>query len=367
LSAEPIQAVQDGTTRQSDQNWVARKEQFKPYSHNFPQIIQATDYPTVQAIESLYEVLQTSGAPNAVWRKTEDGLRFWHGSRTETVRVSGDEVVIADRTFKDRNTATLFSTLIKTLSVFADRQDCRVLRFFQLGTRAYLRRTTIEFACLPEVLTLESYSNGPENPERLYVLDIVKDSESLQWPALNLSGTPFSLASAAEGAVPADTLAAIVRKLPGFRLAREEDYLPNLVATVRGQLAFRRDFNNDGKPDWALVLINERMREYGIYYVLNESTEPMLVSLLTRTWKDGSNAHPINTPMTLKNPGEPGLSQHMYSSFKGDPAFYRSVSAIEVWTGVHHDETDRDLEDVGYCSTAWYFEKDQLKQFEACD
>jgi hypothetical protein len=368
LTAEPIQAGKDVTTRQSDQNWVARKEQFKPYAHNFPQIIQATDYPTVQAIESLYESLQTAGAPNAAWRATADGLRIWHSTRMETVRVSGDEVVIADHTFKDRNTVTLFSTLTKILSVFADRQDCHVLRFFQLRTTAYLKRTIIEFACLPEVVRVESYSNGRDDSERLYVLDIVKDSESMQWRAVNLSGTQFSLASASEGeTLPADALTTIERKLPGFRLAREDDFLPILVSTVRGQLAFRRDFNQDGKPDWALVLINDRMREYRIYYVLSGDSEPRLVPLFTRTWKDGSNTHPINTPMILKASGDPGMTERTYNSFKGDPAFYRSVSAIEVWTGQKHDETDRNLEDISYCSRTWYFEKDQLKEFEACD
>jgi hypothetical protein len=367
LTAESLQAGKDGTTRQSDQNWVARKEQFRPFPHNFPQIIQASDYPTVQAIESLYEKLQTAGAPNATWRTTADGLRLWHDTRMETVRVSGDEVVIADRTFKDRNTAIFFSTLIKTLSVFADRQDCHVLRFNQFGTRTYSRRTIIEFACLPEVLTVESHSNGPGNSERFYVLDIVKDSESMLWRALSLSGTPFSLTSAADEALPASALAAIEKQLPGFRMAREDDYLPSLVSMVRGQLAFRRDFNQDGKPDWALVLIDDRTREYRIYYLLLSDSEAKLVPLLTRTWKDGSNAHPINTPMILKNAGDPGISGRIYNSFRGDPAFYRSVSAIEVLTGQQHDESDRDLEDIGYCSTTWYFEKDQLKQFEACD
>jgi beta-lactamase regulating signal transducer with metallopeptidase domain len=367
LSAGNIQAGKGELTHQSDQNWAARKDQFKPYSHNFPQIIQASDYPTVQAIESLYEKLQSPGAPNSRWSRIADGLQFEHGARMNTLSVSGDQVVIADRTFNDRNTATFFSTLIKTLSVFADRPDCHALRSFQLRTRAYLRRTIIEFACLPEVVTVESAANGPENSERLYVLDIVKDSESLLWPAYSLSGPPFSLMSAAEEALPASALAAIEKQLPGFRLTREDDYLPSLVSTVRGQLAFRKDFNLDGKPDWALVLIDERMREYGIYYLLNEGSKPKLIPLLTRKWKDASSTHPINTPMILKSPGDPGISERIYNSFKGDPAYYRSVPAIEVWTGVHHDETDHELEDISYCSTTWYFEKDQLKQFDACD
>jgi len=199
-------------------------------------------------------------------------------------------------------------------------------------------------------------------------VDIVRDSESMQWRAVNLSGTQFSLASASEGeTLPGDALDAIKRKLPGFRLAREDDFLPILVSTVRGQLAFRRDFNQDGKPDWALVLIDDRIKEYRIYYLLGEDGEPRLLPLLTRTWKDGSNTRPMNTPMILKDPGDPGMSERIYNSFKGNPEFYRSISAVEVWTGQKHDETDRDLEDINYCSRTWYFEKDQLKEFEACD
>jgi len=41
----------------------------------------------------------------------------------------------------------------------------------------------------------------------------------------------------------------------------------------------------------------------------------------------------------------------------------KTSDGSHIWS----DRYDRDLEDIGYCSTTWYFEKDQLKQFEACD
>jgi hypothetical protein len=43
------------------------------------------------------------------------------------------------------------------------------------------RRTIIEFICGIRVLVIDSFSNGPKNDERLYVLDVVEHPRSFFW------------------------------------------------------------------------------------------------------------------------------------------------------------------------------------------
>jgi hypothetical protein len=164
-----------------------------------------------------------------------------------------------------------------------------------------------------------------------------------------------------------DLATLISREVSGFRLAQPTDYLTILDARTRGESVLQEDFNRDGTRDWAAIVINDRLREYRIYFVASEKGGYKLNLLLTRTWQTSSNTRPINTPMFLKAAGDPGISRRSYNTLTGDRTAYTSVPAIEVWTGQKHNETDKDLEDISYCSTTWYYERAMLKSFEACD
>jgi hypothetical protein len=164
-----------------------------------------------------------------------------------------------------------------------------------------------------------------------------------------------------------DLATLISREVPGFRLAQSTDYVPALQARNRGEPVLQEDFNRDGMKDWAAIVINDRLREYRVYYVVSDAGSYKLNLLLTRTWQTSSNNRPINTPMFLKPAGDPGISGRSYNSLKGDRTAYTSVPAIEVWTGQKHNEADKELEEISYCSTTWYYERAMLKSFEACD
>jgi len=190
---------------------------------------------------------------------------------------------------------------------------------------------------------------------------------------------------AAQSAPSNDVGAVIAREFPGFRIAQPSDYLA-VLAERRGEPVIREDFNQDGLADVAVMVIDVRRKESRVYFLIASRTGYWFHHLFTRTWLDPSGVRPIRTPMFLKPAGDPGISGRMYNTLTpadfrrvGPPApaeaadnerrrsLYRSVPAIEVWTGQHHDERDRDLEDIGYCSRTWYFARNQLKTFDACD
>ena len=170
-----------------------------------------------------------------------------------------------------------------------------------------------------------------------------------------------------------DIRAVISAELPGFRLAEVGDYVSALSPDAQGERVIQQDFNRDGKADWAIVVINEQLREYRIYYRVSDQDKYQLIPLFTRRWRQSP---PIQTPMFLKRAGDAGMANRVYKSMvaplnrretQNQMAIYESVPAIEVWTGQTHDESDKDLEDLSYCSSTWYYDKGQLKQFEACD
>jgi hypothetical protein len=166
---------------------------------------------------------------------------------------------------------------------------------------------------------------------------------------------------------PQDLTTLIAREAPGFRLARVTDFVAVLQAKNRGESVLQEDFNRDGTRDWAAIVVNDRLREYRIYYVVSNTRGYEFTLLMTRSWQATTNIRPVNTPMFLKAAGDPGMSRRTYNSLTGDRTTYVSVPAIEVWTGQKHDERDTDLEDISYCSMTWYYENAMLKRFEACD
>jgi hypothetical protein len=182
-----------------------------------------------------------------------------------------------------------------------------------------------------------------------------------------LSSMVLVSASATRAQQPQDLTTLISREAPGFRLARVTDFAAVLQAKNRGEPVLQEDFNRDGTTDWAVIAVNDRLREYRIYYVVSGNGDYTLTLLLTRTWPATTSSRPINTPMFLKAVGDPGMSRRTYNSLTGDRTTYVSVPAIEVWTGQKHNESDTDLEDISYCSKTWYYEKGSLKTFDACD
>lgn len=172
--------IQEALSGPEDSSWEDKKGEFRPYSQDFPQIIQSTDYPTIEAIEFLYDLLRKVGSDERTTVVSSKGsLQFGHGKQG-VVGITGGEVSLDGKVFKEKEVRTLFSTLKKILDTVSVSSPCHEVQFSQFGTRAYATRTVIEIGCLPHVILLESDSNGPHDDERLYVLDLVKqDDEGL--------------------------------------------------------------------------------------------------------------------------------------------------------------------------------------------
>ncbi|MDR2012509.1 MAG: hypothetical protein LBQ20_05610 [Rhodanobacter sp.] len=133
------------------------KDSYSPY----PQIIQNHDYPTIKAIETFVARLKTSSRDSAA--------------------CSAARNLIEQVNYSVPNTTALFATLRRLLGDLSHKQPCRAVKFDQFPTRAYTRRTIVEFDFGSTVVIVDAFSNGSTDPERLYILDTVERSQSFFW------------------------------------------------------------------------------------------------------------------------------------------------------------------------------------------
>lgn len=140
------------------------REAYRPAGQAFPQIIQDDDYATIVSVETLYSEISKVGKDLKASKPQVDLLIL------KTIKGS-----------KNKKTVTLFTTLNKILSDLAAKNKCAGLRIDQFPTSAYKKRTVIDFDCGANIVELDSFSNGPNNEERLYTLDIVKRKESFSY------------------------------------------------------------------------------------------------------------------------------------------------------------------------------------------
>jgi hypothetical protein len=187
-------------------------------------------------------------------------------------------------------------------------------------------------------------------------------------------------------AEPVDSM--LQREMPGAHLATSSDFSPALEGKYRGQVLHEADFNGDGLSDWAVVIVVPRSRTYGVYYIISDKPQPTILNLLSREYEPKEQSGFIKTPMFFKPVGELGIAARDYTSLTKDlypddsspeagkrlaeererkVAPYRAVPAIEVWTGMSSSQKDETLEELSYCSHTWYFERNELKNFNACD
>ena len=168
------------------------KERYAPEpADGYPQILQRRDYRTITFIEAWYKKLSAlapAGALSPTARAEMDRGALVIRSRTEaqtavTLQVEEENrVLLGGRPFHDPATAILCSTLLKIFSDLEKSEKCRQVSFTQFATRTYRRRTLIAFDFGPRVLEIDCQSNGPEDDERLYILDLIDRAESYFWP-----------------------------------------------------------------------------------------------------------------------------------------------------------------------------------------
>lgn len=149
------------------------KNRYHPYAHPFPQIIQANDYGTIQAIETLEDTF----GPHEF--ETMSCGTIMHVFTVRDVRVP--YVVVGAIPYRSKDTVVLFKTLERVFAGLSRTHSCDGTRGEHHPSRAYRRITTIEFDFGANVLELSSLSNGSDDPERLYVLDVIPRNQSFFW------------------------------------------------------------------------------------------------------------------------------------------------------------------------------------------
>jgi hypothetical protein len=165
-------------------------ENYGPYPPDtYPQVIQSDDYPTIQFIETLYSKLAAAApAQNpAQFARTIDcdftpgALRF-HSKTTPSksflLQQPQNQPLRVDNAAKPtaRYRTTLFQLLSTLTAQFGNPTQ---VRFAQFHSRIYKTRTFIEFDFGPKILAIESDANGPDSPQRCYILDVIDRKDSM--------------------------------------------------------------------------------------------------------------------------------------------------------------------------------------------
>lgn len=168
--------------------WIASKARYSLPDNPYPAVVQGDDYESIDAIIVLF--VQVSGAS----KHGQFGIQDHRDSNAEATKItisgppeavkielSETQIRMGRRTFRHPSTIFLFRTLGQVLLDVGYECTHLGVRGLRVRTRAYKDSVQIEFNYGPIVVSLSTLSNGPANPERLYVLDIIKVTESLMW------------------------------------------------------------------------------------------------------------------------------------------------------------------------------------------
>ena len=159
----------------------ATKAKYAPYQHPFPQIIQNSDYSTILSVEYLFNRLSAQNKENALIDVSEKEIVFrFDDANTNRVHIrqADQTTVIVDRMiYTNTLTVAMYSTLIRVLSDLSAKEHCEAVKYSAFGTRAYKQRTIVEFKYASGIVSLDAFSNGPKDEERLYILNLYKSGE----------------------------------------------------------------------------------------------------------------------------------------------------------------------------------------------
>ena len=149
------------------------------------QNIQDSDYRTIAFIEDLYASLSklSQDSSNCSVQVTE--IIFVSPRDTENrfiLKLSTPEGVSLDgKLIVGQKPIEFFRALHNALSDSSRSHTIEIVRYAQFPTRAYKKRTIIEFKLADRVVTIDAFSNGPKDEERWYILAIEPLSESFFW------------------------------------------------------------------------------------------------------------------------------------------------------------------------------------------
>jgi hypothetical protein len=180
---DELNQIKEAIQNNGETGWEYKKSMFRPPSYNGPSIIDGYDYPTIESIEHLCRALEKIGPNKSLsYKMLESGIQFYsRNHKSLLLNIQNGSVKIGNEEFKTDKQIIFFRTLFKTLSVVTKGRSKCEARFSADPTGAYQQRTVIEFNISPEVVVLNCFSNGPDDEERLYGLDIDKEKNSTFW------------------------------------------------------------------------------------------------------------------------------------------------------------------------------------------
>lgn len=204
-------------------------------------------------------------------------------------------------------------------------------------------------------------------------------------PGVNSSASVGKALSGAELSAPqcqGEVPSSIKIKLRDYRLAQPSDFVASIRASERENphkkltcSIFTADFNQDGLPDYALLLVNPKTQNFRFVMAINQGNGKFEPAVL----KDfhplaNSDQGIIYTSMLFKPSGSLGAAKREYSPLKygtSDEQIFKAQTAIELWKPLSLNPTgmpqDLNVSTLAYCSDIFYFVDRQLKTFGVCD
>ncbi len=168
------------------EEWVAGKNRYKPPGDIFPQVIQDNDYSTISAIHQLYFLLagrKKSFFDVQTFAFGLDGTQLVISSptRSASIRSTDGGARIGGSLYEKAPTKLLFKTLFSLLADLSAQFPTSGVRASHWSNRSYRDVTRFEFYFPPLVVELMALSSEASEPERLYVLDLVRAKDSQFW------------------------------------------------------------------------------------------------------------------------------------------------------------------------------------------
>lgn len=169
-------------------NWIAKKNQFKPSGDGYPQIIQNEDLSLVHAVIKWGEALAVFGdtdfkKPNHLECVLgKDSISVGAGDKKVLIRIQKNSVTIGKKKYSEKATLVYFQTLLRLLTDLSKDFKCQDVKYLEFSNTVEETRMVIEFDFSPLVVSLDAEFGGIKaSDENHNFLDLVLEKDSFFW------------------------------------------------------------------------------------------------------------------------------------------------------------------------------------------
>lgn len=174
--------------------------------------------------------------------------------------------------------------------------------------------------------------------------------------------------------------AAVTAELGHFQVAEPQDFIasirtyaaahPDQQAT-RGLIA--EDLNGDGKPDYAVLAVDRKTREFRFVFALSQGETYVIKEHRKYRGAFEQKGGIVYTVLGFKPKGVDTWADRLYSPLAAgtpDRAAYVAAPALAVWRSIGLDPygrpDDYEVETLGYCQDVYYWVGGQPRTFMGC-